>query len=306
MNEIKPAYQNNNVAICFSINNKYAPLLATTLVSIAENSNPQNNYDIVVLIADLNEENQKRLSQIVNNRPNFSIRFVNVYPYVFGYNFYTDSSLTNTKYTYEIYFRLLAPAVINAYEKVLFLDADLIVKSDIAELYKIKIDDQLIGAVRDYEGIASCYLNNYERTKYRIEELGLKNFNNYFASGVILMNIIEFNRTFTVKSLLDMAVSRKWKQYDQDILNFICKGKVKLLGSEWNFVEDINGSYGSLPVELFAEYSASEKSPKIVHFSADRKPWINTVSKQNLDFWKFAELTPYKEVLSNLLVNNNF
>ncbi len=306
MDIIKPAFAKSNVAICFSANDKYAPLLATTIASIVENSSPENNYDIVVLYGGMSEENKQKLESVVMGRKNFSVRFADALPYVYGYNFYTESELSNTKYTHEIYFKLLVPAILNGYEKAVFLDADVVVRTDIAKLYETDISNCLVAAVRDYEGIANCYNNNYERTKYRINEIGIKNFQDYFISGVLVMNLEEFSKTFALKTLLDIAVSKNWKQYDQDLLNYLCQGKVKILDAGWDFVEDIYGIYGSLPAELFAEYSASESDPKIIHFSAKRKPWINTESKYNEEFWKYAKLTPYYDYLQRLLNHEEF
>ncbi len=293
MEKIKPAFSENIVPICFSANDNYIPLLATQIISIIKNSSEQNNYDIVVLMTQISDENKVKLLSLIASHPNFSIRFVDVAPYIYGYSFYIESDITNTKYSDEIYFRVLAPAIMANYAHVIYLDADLVVLDDLANLLKTASDDHLISAVRDYEGIANCYNNNYERTKYRIGELGITNFDNYFISGVIILNIQKFNEIFNTKYLLDLAVSKNWKQYDQDLLNYLCKGSVNIIGAEWDFVEDINGIYHSMPKDLFNEFVKSEDKPKIIHYSANRKPWIRTESKYNKYFWEYAKQTPF-------------
>lgn len=303
MEIVKKAFDKNNVAICFSADDKYASILAVTLASIAENSSPNNNYDIVVITSQMNDENQIKLNSVVAGKPNFSLRFISALPFVSGYNFYTESELTNTKYTHEIYFRVLAPAIFCEYEKVVYLDADLVIRTDIAELFDTDMTGYLLAGVRDYEGIAMCHLNNYERMRYRINELGIKNFNDYIISGVLVMNIAEFNKQFSLKQLLDLAVSKNWKQYDQDLLNYLCQTKIKIVDAAWDYVEDIYNIFKSLPPELLSEYTESEKDPKIVHFSASRKPWIKTDSKFCAEFWHYAKLTPYYFSLQKLLDN---
>ena len=300
MEKVKPAFLENSVPICFAANDHYAPLLATTIASIVANSSVETNYDIMILYTDMNDENKTKLMALVTNNQNFSLRFINVGPYVFGYNFYTQSDLTNTKYSNEIYYRVLVPSLMENFEKVMFLDADLVVRSDIKELFDTDLSGCLVGAVRDYEGIANCYNNNYERAKYRLNELGIKNFENYFISGVMVMNISEFLEHMDSKIMLDLAVSKDWKQYDQDLFNYICKDKVKILDAKWDFVEDIYGVYHSMPKNLFEEYLESEKDPKIIHFSGNRKPWIKIDSKFNDDFWKYAALTKYYDELKKI------
>ena len=299
MEKIKPAFSENAVPICFSANDGYIPLLATQIASIIKNSSTKNNYDIVILMTNISDENKVSLLSMIASHANFSIRFVDVAPYVYGYSFYIESDITNTKYSEEIYFRVLAPAIMADYNHVIYLDADLVVLDDLANLLKQASDEHLISAVRDYEGIANCYNNNYERTKYRISELGITNFDDYFISGVIIMNIKKFNEQFSSKELLDMAVSKNWKQYDQDLLNYLCKGNVKIIDARWDFVEDINGIYHSMPKHLFQEFIVSESEPKIIHYSANRKPWIRTESKYNKYFWEYAKLTPFLTVLKS-------
>lgn len=304
MEIIKPAFSNRNVPICFSSNDKYIPMLAVSIQSIIENSRDENNYDIVILITNVSDENKVKIYSLVSNHKNFSIRFVNVGSSVYGYDFYIDSTLSSTKYSDEIYYRVLVPALMQNYKNVIFLDADVVVLDDIANLLNYDCSNALIGGIRDYEGIANCYNNNYEQTKYRINEVGVKNFENYFISGVLIINTVKFNEKFTQKQLLEMAVSKNWKQYDQDLLNFICKENVVILDAKWNFVEDIYGIFQSMPSHLFEEYVASEKAPKIIHYSGSRKPWIKTDSKFNVYFWKYAKNTPFYQELNALLVND--
>ena len=304
MEQIKPAFKVNNVPVCFSANDKYAPLLSTTLASIIDNSDPSKNYDIVVLMTSMSDENQVKIRKQISDKPNFSLRFVNVGPYVYGYQFYIESDPANTKFSDEIYYRVLVPALMPDYDNVIFCDADLVVLDDIAKLLEDEYSEYLVGAVRDYEGISNCYNANYEKTKYRISELGIKNFDNYFLSGVLVMNVKKFNEQFDVKDLLNLAVSKNWKQYDQDLFNYLCQESVKIIDASWDFLEDIYGTYQSLPKKLFEEFLKSEKNPKIIHFAGSRKPWIKIDSKYNKHFWKYAEKTAFLDELKALADND--
>ena len=303
MDKIKPAFYENVVPICFSANDKYVPILSAEIASILEHASSNKNYDMVVLTTGINDENKVKLLSMIATYPNFSLRFVDVSPYIYGYNFYLESDISNTKYSSEIYFRVLAPAIMSEYKYVIFLDADLIVLDDIAKLLDYDFHDKMIAAVRDYEGIANCYANNYERTKYRISEIGITNFDDYFISGVIVLNIDAFNARFSSKDLLDLAISKNWKQYDQDLLNYLCKDSVKIIDANWDFVEDIGGFYSSMPARLFEEYLKSEENPKIIHYSGARKPWKRQ-SKYSQIFWDYARLSPFENELRAELDND--
>lgn len=304
MEKIIPVFTQNFVPICFSANDKYLPILSVQLESIIDHSSPETNYDIIILTTGISDENQFLLLSQIKNHPNFSLRFIDVNAVIYGYNFYLNSDITNTKYSSEIYFRILAPTIMQNYDYVIFCDADLVVLDDIKNLLNFDCSQNLLAAVRDYEGIANCYNNNYERTKYRINELKIKQFENYFSSGVIVLNIKKFNEKFTEKQLLELAVSKNWAQYDQDLLNFISNNDVKIIDSPWNFMEDIDNTYHSLPTKLLAEYEQGERQPKIIHYSGKRKPWKNITSKYSKHFWNYAEKTPFVTVLKQLKETN--
>lgn len=306
MEIIKPAFLSNNIPICFSSDDEYVPLLSVTIQSIMDKSTDTNNYDIVVLMTEISEENQKTLTELVSPKPNFSIRFVNVGTLVYGYKFFTEADPTNTKFSEEIYYRVLVPSLMANYSKVIFCDADLLFLDDIAKLITdYDISESLVGAVRDYEGIATCYAKSYERTRYRINELQLTNFGDYFNSGLLVMNIKLFNELFTANYLLDFAVSKNWQQFDQDVFNYLCKDKVTIIDACWNFLEDIEGYFHRLPEKLFNEYLSSEKSPKVIHFAGRRKPWIYIGSRHNRKFWETARKTPYYKDLRKKMDEDN-
>lgn len=300
MEKIQPVFYENIVPICFSANDKYVPMLSVEIQSIIDHSSHEKNYDMIILTTGISDENKVKLLSMIATYPNFSLRFVDVSPYIYGYNFYLDSDISNTKYSSEIYFRVLAPAIMANYKHIIFLDSDLVILDDIANILNYDFKDNMIAAVRDYEGIANCYANNYERTKYRISEIGITNFDDYFISGVIVMNIQSFNEKFSSTDLLNLAISKNWKQYDQDLLNYLCKNSVKIIDAEWDFVEDISNSYHSMPKHLFDEYLKSEENPKIIHYSGARKPWKRH-SKFSQYFWDYARLTPFNEELRKYL-----
>lgn len=96
-------------------------------------------------------------------------------------------------YTPTVYFRFFIPEIFAHYEKVLYLDSDLICLRDIADLYRVDIGGNLLGAVRDVE-YARIYNENCEIKGYRVKDycddiLKLKDYTHYFNSGVLGFNI---------------------------------------------------------------------------------------------------------------------
>ena len=75
--EIKPAFDNNNIAVALAANDYFTPYLSVTLASIAKNASADKNYDILVLTTDISETNKKQILKITAKYENFSLRFVN-------------------------------------------------------------------------------------------------------------------------------------------------------------------------------------------------------------------------------------
>lgn len=150
--ELKPAFIENNVALLLCAGNLYVPYLSVVLQSILENSSAVYNYDIIIFTSDISIENQIILQEQLQAYTNFSIRFYNVISVMESYmNLYLSKY-----YTIEIYFRLLAPNILKSYDKILYLDSDLIVQEDVATLYNIELSEEyLLAACRDIEWIAT-------------------------------------------------------------------------------------------------------------------------------------------------------
>ena len=106
------------IPIFFSVSDACAPLLATAIHSIKENASRAYEYRIHILTDDLSAQNRKRLLRYSDER--FHIAF---YP-------------------------LSGPFPL--YDKLICLDADIVVPGDISRLYSEPLGDKLVGAVADY------------------------------------------------------------------------------------------------------------------------------------------------------------
>ena len=261
--------------------------------SIIDHSNKNDNYDIIVLSGSVDESIKNKLTSLANERKNISIRLFNVNDfYTMPNNLFTDNIYTQTSYSNEIYYRLLIPTLMPDYEKVLYFDSDMIALTDVAELYhSTELGNNLIASSRDYAGLCHCYKDGDERRSYREDILGLSNVDNYILSGMLVINVPEFNRTYTGEKLMEIAGYMDWRQHDQDILNVVCEDRILLVDGSWDYLQDF-GWIKYLPDWLRQEYEESRKNVKIAHFAGQRKPWINN-SENSDKFWDICARTPF-------------
>lgn len=296
--EVKPAFQNNNVAIALAANDYFVPYLSVTLASVVENSSSERNYDILILTTDISQKNKSALQSLVSAHKNFSLRFVNPAKKVAHFSPHLHGHFGHI----ETYYRLILPDLLPAYDKILYLDSDMVVNADVSELFDENVDGYLLAACPDAD-TAGLY-NGWqpERKKYSDEVLKLKEPYKYFQAGTILFNLAEFRKTYSIEEMLDFASKEKWLLQDQDVLNKLCEGRVKYVDMAWNVMVDYNGVrikeiVALAPQWLNKMYMESRKNPKIIHYAGPQKPWLEPEMDFAQEFWKYAKTTPFYEVM---------
>lgn len=311
MDELMPAFTDNNIAIAFCANDNYAPCTAVMICSILVNGSEIYNYDFVLLHSGMSIENQQKLVELVGKYSNASMRFVDVVRFISGYQFFTGTAHKGKEITKEVYYRLLIPEIMSEYKKVLYFDGDMAALSDVSEVYRTELGDNLVAVCRDIVGLMAYYNSDYfvdeqigqTAKDYWDVELGLKDANQHFNAGLILFNIPAFRAAYSMEYLLEFATSRPWKTYDQDVFNVLCEDRAVLLESNWNFI--YGGESRFLPDNLRTEYQESHDHPKIVHFAGSFKPWLIPNAPFQEYFWPYAADTPYLETLLRQLITRN-
>ena len=119
------------------------------------------------------------------------------------------SVYTRAHFSAATYARLFIPSLFSNFEKVLFIDADTIVESDVAELVHIDMKNNLVAAVKDivmegfvkFGAIAHSEEGKNETAKeYLNNVLAMKNTERYFQAGLILFNVAQMNAENTYTS----------------------------------------------------------------------------------------------------------
>ncbi|MDD6579583.1 MAG: glycosyltransferase family 8 protein [Lachnospiraceae bacterium] len=294
--KLKPYFEKNSVAVSITSSDEYSPFLQVLIRSIVSNSSQSTCYDIVVLDDGIETHHKCQIEHLIKDNSNISIRFFDVSNFFDGVKLHTAMHVTKSTYN-----RLMAIKIFSEYEKVLYLDCDTVVNDDIAKLYNTDVSGYLLAAVADSIMGGWCYMDSsdfvLEQKSYIEKELGITNPHLYFNAGVMLLNIKEFNKQcLTSEKLLDIASQRKWKWFDQDVLNLVCKDKVLLLSNRWNTevhvyskIEDISEWY--MPDEYFKEYLSSIENPLIVHYAGHVLPVYEPLVDRADLFWKYAHET---------------
>lgn len=295
---LTPAFEENNVAVVLVSSDEYAPFASVVVTSLVANSGVQNNYDIVILTNDMLLRNRWRIEKIAEGHDNVSVRVLDISKMIEGFTFYTWAHFTS-----NTYYRLLTPDIFANYDKVIYLDSDIVVNHDVAELYQTELDGYYLAAALDTHVVSYCTMNPpLEQRQYNIDVLGMKNPEKYFQAGVSLFNIKEIRRDFGEGYLIQEGLNHKLRWLDQDLLNKLFYDKIKRLSNKWNVmvsnIPHLIDEY-HLPCELRTEYYNARRDPYIVHYVGRSMPCLVTTYMPDLFeyFWKYARMSVFYEIL---------
>ncbi len=256
-----------NIDITFCVNNGYVKQLATTLVSILEN-NKNHKFNFYVLSSDFSEESKNKLKKLRLRYKNCSIRYVLVDKSSF------QSLKLNIEYiSLETYYRYVIADLLPDIDKVLYLDADLVVNGNLEGLWSLDLEENYLG------GVADLYIEGINHKP----SIGFKDADLYVNAGVLLMNLKKMRQDKMGQKLIEQTerLFNTIKFQDQDILNIVFKGKIKELDQAYNFM-----------TKNAKKHYDKVRSALIIHYTGKTKPW-NKESKHRLKkiYKKYEKIT---------------
>lgn len=295
------------IPVVFAADDNYVPQLATTLYSAMANADSSRFYDVVVLQRNITWDKQQRLKNFFTQKfDNMELRFINVDRLVSGVKLSTN----NEHISVETYYRFLIQAVLPFYDKVLYLDSDIVINGDIAELFDTQIGNNLLAAVHDIDFLGNLNMKDGKRLKYNQEILGMKNPYEYFQAGVLVLNTKAMREQHTIAQWLDFASNPDYIYNDQDVLNVYCEGRVQFLDWNWNVMHDcanrVANVFSFAPNNAFDAYQKSRQNPLIIHYAGFEKPWKNPDCDFASYYWRYARQTPFYERLLKKIEHKNF
>lgn len=274
---------NQEIPIFFSSDDNYVPYLAVAIHSLEEHSSKDKTYRIIILTSSMNETNRKELKALETE--NVKIYFEDVTKSLAKIDKELKLRLRDY-YSTAIFYRLFIPNLFPYYEKAIYLDADMVILDDVAKLFEMEMNDNLLIATTD------MVVNESESfCKYSKVALGLEP-EKYINSGMLVMNLREMRKEKIEQKFIYLLLKYNMEVIapDQDYLNLLCKDRIKYIEENWDKMPDFGKKY-------------DEKDLHIVHYNMMRKPWHYEEVPYSNVFWKYAEKTKYYDVLKQELNN---
>ena len=267
-----------NILMC--TNALFLQHTAVCLVSLLA-TNPGFFFNIVIVgrVAETLDEGKLRRS--LTRFPNHRVTFQTFAPPA-------DLRLPlvpGSHYTIDTYTRIwlgdFFPAEVN---RVLYLDADIVVVGDIGELWNTDLAGSLMGAV-DIPG-----------SDQGVRRLGMRAEDGYFNAGMLLIDVEQWRATRAEQSILDYI--NAWPErleYDQDALNACFRSRTRRLDYKWNVIRPFFREPLALPLAR-AEIEAVRRDAVVIHFNGGSKPWHYFCDHPRRDAYeKYLRMTEWRD-----------
>lgn len=307
---LSPAFADGRT-IVFASDEAYAPILGVAFQSLLDHAAPRHLYEVIVLWPDGRGSSappapaQEALARQAAGRENVRLRFFDMGAWWAGRGGAVELPVGQGDHvSVATYYRLFLPAILERYRRAVYLDADLILQADAAELWAEDLGGAALGAVRDVWAV-KVLRAPYGRFLDWAATLGLAEPDGYFNAGVLVLDLDRMRRDRVEERCLERLKLFPPFQHDQDLLNYACQGAKALLHPAWNsqaWWGQVHGNPAvaeTLPPDLLREYRAGAERPRIIHYLNRRKPWQAGWRDQPLaaPFWETARRTPFRELL---------
>lgn len=264
--------EKRTVPIVFATDDNYVLPLAVAIKSMLDHKSDNDEYKIYVFCDKLSEKSINILKEVCGEN---YLEIVRVTNHLTGTDFYEVGHVS-----LATYYRFFIPKILSNYDKVLYLDCDILIQNDIGKLYDVELGENILSGNRMF-GIENEYVN----------------------AGILLFNVKEYLKNDVCEKCIKyIADHRDLKYPDEQALNDVCKGKIKHFDYKFNYQTFFCGEQKTLDM-------AGAKKIKdiyLIHYSD--KPWkVSSTPLGNL-WWKTAKKMPKdirKEIYEKFGQNQN-
>ena len=251
------------IHIAFCVNDEYVKYICVTIKSIIEN-NRDCNVCMHVLIDTISESNLKLLNGVVATYCYASLKVWRV----------NDKLLEGLKtgiWTKYAWYRILLPLYLpEDITRVLYLDADTVVTTDLTELCAVNMDNKAVAGVLDT-------INDFANDEY-----GLRHKKEYLCSGVLLLNLDYWRKYNLTHRIIEWAQlhQNKIKYPDQDAINYVCKDSKIILPLRYGILNDFFENNAFYVPPYLEQLKDCLNRPAIIHYAGFMNlPWIKEHSR---------------------------
>ena len=251
-------------SIVFATDENYADATYVAIYSIIKSRNINAQYVFYIFIRDaLSDQMYSLFMNLQNVFVNVEIRIESI---ICNSNIYTVFDRISP----VTFLRLYAPLYVKD-DLCLYLDQDILIHGDVAEIFNFPLENNLIAGAENVN-VEACF----ERiNSFCGQEILNKTVDKYINAGVILMNLKEMRKQ-QWQQLIDKLIEKRFPAGDQDVINVACKGRIAYMPVCYNYM---------IKREIL------ESQPLILHYAGGKKPWSHPYLYGGEQWWQLCQET---------------
>ena len=259
------------IPVIFITDENYAMPTAVAITSLLKNKKKDTQYNLYVLGVGLSDDSISKINKAGKEFVNIIEQDDIFKEYIFSHEYVSSAAL----------FKFKIPELFPQFDKVIYLDSDIVVQDDLTAFYNTNLEDKYAGVVKDFYS----HILEFDHLRVRHDF--------YFNSGVMLLNLNKMrDDNISEKLISEKTVSPYSKFMDQDIFNIVFNQNVKLLSFKFNYMLR-SGRDKKLFNQVFNE--DFPENPVIIHCTPI-KPWLDSEPLYHKVWYKYYKLSPYKNI----------
>ena len=268
--------EKSRIPVMFSATGGWGLPLGVAIHTLCLHASSGRFYDIHIVHDGMDARIIQELNQVAAPFPQVSLSFLQL-PEEFRHLFQNGNK---DRYSPLAYARLMAGSLFPQYGRIVYLDADVLLAGDVAELYFSDLRGASVAAAGD--GLALWSIEKGTMHPH-LEYMGnyLSSPLSYCNSGVLVLDLDQMRRRNLEHRLLQQLRNRPepFPYPDQDILNIALHGDMTTLPPEWNF-QFLSWTWDEEKTRLLrgTEFEnvpsiSCGRSWKLLHMVGPEKPW---------------------------------
>ena len=258
-----------NPIVVTATNEGYSYPLSVMLKSLELNLEDECRVKVFILFSSLSERTKKEIAASLNP-DKLILNWIEV-----NQDKFLELKISG-HISIDTYYRLLIEEKFPDFDRVIYLDADLIVNRCICKLWKANFNGKPLLAVPNASRLSGFVSGERGLPSYKI--LGIPPNTKTFNAGVLILNLRLWRRDDISAKVIEYL--KQYHEYvlwwDQDGLNAILYDTWEPLPAVWNVMTNHLATFSSWEDSLLSKYvyRSVRRNPGIVHYSGPLKPWL--------------------------------
>ena len=280
------AEKKNFIPVVFITDDNYAMPTTVAITSLKVNRNPAVQYKVFVLAVDIAQEHQEKMLSLGEDGFEVSVLEREISRQML------DMKQVRGRVTPSAMLKFDIPLIFKDYDKILYLDSDVLIERDLSELFHTDITDCYAAVVKD--------IMTYRSADKHLKWLQFQP-EAYFNSGVLLLNLDKMRQDDIAYRLVDYRRYGLNRFTDQDALNVVFDVNVRYISPyynllncffEWEPIETLRDFYG---VDFPEEKEDIYLQATVLHLGDKQKPWKYEMGFLSSLYRSYYDQSPYSQ-----------